>query len=222
MAAWDRVIWIVLDSVGICQNQKILDAGCGEGYLARKLALSGARVTGVDMTEKLIDAAKEFTIIEGPPVTFLRGSVNSLPFKDNHFDTIICNHLLNDLEEPQIAIREFSRVLKPGARVVILMLHPCFYSPRTTRNTLCPVTTEEYFQTRSKKLQFLVDGVASPVPATIWLRPLEYYVRVLVSAGFLITEIKEPHPTETQFREDPQWLTRFTRPLFMLLTAKLP
>ena len=47
----------VLDAVGACEGLRVLDAGCGEGYLARTLADRGADVTGVDVSQGLIDAA---------------------------------------------------------------------------------------------------------------------------------------------------------------------
>ncbi|MFD0537053.1 class I SAM-dependent methyltransferase [Actinomadura luteofluorescens] len=105
----------VLDAVGDCASQSVLDAGCGEGYLSRRLASMGAEVTGVDAAQGLIDAASSHPEQEGK-ATFTRASVEDLPLEDDRFDLVLCNHLFSHLQDPTRAIGEFSRVLRSGGR----------------------------------------------------------------------------------------------------------
>src|SRR5215212_4036797 len=83
----------IIAAIGSCQDQDILDAGCGEGYLSRLLAESGARVTGVDLCVDLIEAARALAD-RGLPITHDVGTVESLPYRDNSFDLVVANHLL--------------------------------------------------------------------------------------------------------------------------------
>lgn len=211
----------VQDAVGQADGLRILDAGCGEGYLSRLFAERGATITGIDASAELVEAAKGHKLTTELPVSFDIGSVDSLPYDADAFDLVICNHVINDLQEPARAIAEFARVLRPGGRVIIMMLHPCFYNKHAERgdakNNLIAST---YFKQRPVSQHFEVDGLTSPVASIAWLRPLEYYTKSLAQAGFVITGLTEPHPSEQMIADDDWWRTSFTRPLFLLITAQ--
>jgi ubiquinone/menaquinone biosynthesis C-methylase UbiE len=211
----------VLEAIGPVNGLHVLDAGCAEGYLSRALAQAGALATGIDSSTALINAARAKAIDDGLPATFDVGSVYELPYTDNAFDLIVCNHVINDLEDPAKPIREFGRVLRAGGRLVILMLHPCFYNRHTERDqNTNGLLGSSYFEVRSIEQPFLVDGLTSPVTNRAWFRPLEYYMEQLRSSGFLVTALTEPHPTAEQVASDPWWHKGFSRPLFMLITAE--
>jgi SAM-dependent methyltransferase len=185
------------------------------------LAEHGAKVTGIDFSAELIKAARKHELSAELPVTFDAGSVNALPYDPGTFDLVLCNHLLNDLEDPTQAIGEFARVLSEEGRVIILMLHPCFYNKHAERDEPgSNLLTATYFQTRGVTQTFEVDGLQSPIPNTTWLRPLEYYTKALHEPGFVITGLSEPHPSEQLLGSDDWWRTAFTPPLFMLITAQ--
>jgi ubiquinone/menaquinone biosynthesis C-methylase UbiE len=212
----------VLKAVGMARGLTVLDAGCGEGYLSRKLAQEGAIVTGIDSSAELIKAARTHQLASGLPTSFDVGTVDSLPYEADSFDLVLCNHLMNDLQDPAQALKEFSRVLHGRGRVIILMLHPCFYNNHAERadpeNNL---PTSSYFQTRRIVQNFDVDGLQSPVANTSWLSPLEFYTEALRESGFVITSLTEPHPSQQMIQEDEWWRTSFSRPLFLLLVAEL-
>jgi len=212
----------VLKAIGAASGLTVLDAGCGEGYLSRTLAEEGATVTGIDSSAELIKAARAHELAGMLPASFDVGTVDSLPYDAESFDLVLCNHLVNDLQDPDQALKEFARVLRDRGRVVILMLHPCFYNNHAERaepeNNLA---TSSYFQTRHITQTFEVDGLQSPRANTSWLRPLEFYIETLRESGFVITSLTEPHPSQQMIQEDPWWRTGFSRPLFMLLVAEL-
>ena len=96
-----------------------LDAGCGTGVLARALSSRGCRVTGVDGSRQMIDAARNSTPhrggpVENEPVFELVDTVERLHFPRSSFDGIVCSSVLEYLEDPVRTIGEFHRVLKPG------------------------------------------------------------------------------------------------------------
>jgi 2-polyprenyl-3-methyl-5-hydroxy-6-metoxy-1,4-benzoquinol methylase len=211
----------MLAAIGSPSNLSVLDAGCGEGYLSRRLAADGAKVTGIDSSASLIEAAQERNLKDTPPVKFDVGSVEALPYADATFDLVACNHVMNDLRDPSGPIREFGRVLRGGGRLVILMLHPCFYNKHAERAEMTNgLVASSYFDTRSIEQTFEVDGLTSPVANTSWFRPLEYYAEQLRQAGFFMNSLTEPHPSPDQVRADPWWRNGFTRPLFILIEAE--
>ncbi len=211
----------VLNAIGPAERLNVLDAGCGEGYLSRILAKAGATVTGIDLSESLVVAARESASADGLNATFDVGSLYELPYATEAFDLVVCNHAINDLENPDIAIREFARVLRSGGRLIILMLHPCFYSSHADRNQeVSHAIAASYFSERSICQTFKVDGLTSPAGNTAWFRPLEYYIEQLRLSSMAVTALVEPHPTVEQMRNDPWWREKFTRPLFMLIAAE--
>jgi ubiquinone/menaquinone biosynthesis C-methylase UbiE len=211
----------MLKAIGKPEGMTVLDAGCGEGYFSRLLARNGAIVTGVDFSAKLIEAAREQRLTDTLPVSFDISGVDELPYRDNTFDLVVCNHLINDLYDPSKPISEFARVLRTGGRIVILMLHPCFYNKHAERDQVTNgLIASSYFDARSIEQHFEVDGLTSPAANTAWFRPLEFYTEELRKSRFAITSLAEPHPSAEQVRADSWWRKRFTRPLFMLLVAQ--
>jgi ubiquinone/menaquinone biosynthesis C-methylase UbiE len=209
----------VLDAVGDCSGSRLLDAGCGEGYLSRMFAERDAQVDGIDSSPSLVEAARAASSPETDRIDYHIGDVTCMDFDGESFDIVVCNHLLNDLPAPVDAISEFYRVLKPGGRLVILMLHPCFYGFRVRSakdSTRLPVS--DYFTARRAEQPFNVAGILSPAPVTVYVRSLEYYFEAIMSTGFRITSLREPHPSDEQL-QDEWWQQKFSVPLFLLITA---
>ena len=211
----------MLHAIGEPTGLEILDAGCGEGYLSRILAKKGANATGIDSSTRLIEAARRQNLADALSVSFDIGSVDDLPYPDGAFDLVVCNHLVNDLFDPSKAISEFARVLRSSGRLIILMLHPCFYNKHAERDQATNgMIASSYFDIRSVEQTFKVGGLTSPAANIAWFRPLEFYTEELRKSGFAITSLTEPHPSPEQWRTDGWWRDGFTRPLFMLLTAQ--
>ncbi|MBN9552267.1 MAG: methyltransferase domain-containing protein [Alphaproteobacteria bacterium] len=103
----------------ITANMSVLDVGSGVGGPARFLgATYGCKVTGVDLSEPFVEAARYLTARTGQDdkVTFKTGSALSLPFEDGRFDAALLQHVaMNIADRPQL-YREIRRVLKPGGK----------------------------------------------------------------------------------------------------------
>jgi 2-polyprenyl-3-methyl-5-hydroxy-6-metoxy-1,4-benzoquinol methylase len=210
---------VVLETIGSCGGLRVLDAGCGEGYLTRELARRGAVATGLDTCQALIDAARAEADRLGLTVDHYVAGVQLIPEKDHTFDVVVCNHLITSVSDPVPALKEIGRVTKSGGRIVILMLHPCFYAGNMDGRGARDLTPAVYFSTRVVAQQFKVAGMNSPGEVRNTFRPLEQYTTALFEAGFVLTGVSEPHPAPEQLH-DQWWQDNFTRPLFLLLQGE--
>ncbi len=199
-------------------EEMILDAGCGEGYLTRRLAGRGALSVGVDRAAGLIDAAVAAGRAGPRRARFLLGDLRALPLPDGRFDAVLCNHSLNELRTLGPVFTEFARVLKPGGRLVVLMLHPCFYGGRDASGRRHDVDSDHYFGARRVEQRFNVSGLVSPAPTVIWVRPLESYFALLAESGFAVDGLWEPRPPRRLMAER-WWRDNFHKPMFLLFRA---
>lgn len=91
---------------------KVLDIGCGGGYLTNQLSQKGHMVSGVDLSTQSLEIAKKADTTES--VEYKRASAYELPFADGVFDAVCAMDLLEHVENPAQVVREASRVLKKG------------------------------------------------------------------------------------------------------------
>ena len=116
-AAWDRILDLVIPARG---KLDALDVGCGTGFLTLELAGRGHRVTGVDFAPAMIDEARRKAAERAISVRLEEADAEQLPFGAGSFDLVISRHLLWTLPHPEAAIDEWIRVLRPGARLVVV------------------------------------------------------------------------------------------------------
>lgn len=114
---WDRLI---LEPIEKQEVKDILDCGCGNGYLSRKIVemKKGASVIGLDASSDMLKNAPR-----GKNLSFVVGDAMNLPFRDSFFDVIVCKESLHHLDFPEKAITEFWRTLRPNG--LLLLSDPC-------------------------------------------------------------------------------------------------
>ena len=104
---------------GITAEMSVLDVGSGIGGPARFLAAThGCRVTGVDLSEPFVEAARYLTGRTGqtPQVSFQTASALELPFEEGSFDAALLQHVAMNIADRPRLYREIRRVLKRGGR----------------------------------------------------------------------------------------------------------
>ena len=98
----------------------LLDAGCGTGiYSLSFAARDGIRATGIDLRAHRLETARQFARALHTDATFAYMGVTTLGFAAARFDTVICVEVLEHVPDDAAAVREFTRVLKPGGRLVV-------------------------------------------------------------------------------------------------------
>ena len=118
----DPVLWAFAGDVN---GLTVLDAGCGTGYLSKKLHDQGAHVTGVDFSERMIVIARGLH----PGLDFRVDDCSELASVDgSHYDLVIANYVLMDTPDLRGTMAAFNRVLKPGG--VAVLVFPSVFSPR--------------------------------------------------------------------------------------------
>jgi ubiquinone/menaquinone biosynthesis C-methylase UbiE len=107
--------------LGISEGDTVLDAGCGPGYDALRMAAivgKTGKVIGIDLSERMIAIARSKAKGAGLPVSFRTGDVHKLPFPDASFDKIRIERTLQILDKPGQVLDEMIRVLRPGGRLL--------------------------------------------------------------------------------------------------------
>jgi ubiquinone/menaquinone biosynthesis C-methylase UbiE len=94
-------------------HDRVLDAGCGAGHTAAALAPFVAQVTALDLSERMLDAARTLAAERGlTNVAFRQGDVEALPFDGESLDLVVSRYSAHHWPNPHLALREIARVLR--------------------------------------------------------------------------------------------------------------
>jgi 2-polyprenyl-3-methyl-5-hydroxy-6-metoxy-1,4-benzoquinol methylase len=162
--------------------ERVLDLGCGEGWLARALAEQGIGVVGIDVSTELVDAARRagggafhavaYDALAADP-SLARGE----------YDAVVCNFSLLG-EDPTPLLESLRRVLRPGGALVVQTVHPW------TAAGEGPYADGW----RTETFAGFGEGFAAPMPW--YFRTLASWTAVIATAGYDLAGLREPlHPT---------------------------
>jgi ubiquinone/menaquinone biosynthesis C-methylase UbiE len=112
---------------GVKAGDTVLEVGCATGTLtlaAKQAAGPSGRVFGIDIIPGMIEASQRKAAQANVEITFKLGSIDSIPFPDDHFDEVMCSFMIFHMsdETRRKGIAEIQRVLKPGGRMLLLDL----------------------------------------------------------------------------------------------------
>ncbi len=132
-----RLDWIDR-SLGLA-GKRILDVGCGGGLLSEGMAVRGAQVTGIDLSEKPLSVARLHLLESGQKVDYRKISVEALAEEmPGEFDVVTCLEMLEHVPNPSSVVSACARLVKPGGQVFLSTLN------RNPKSYLFAVLGAEY------------------------------------------------------------------------------
>jgi ubiquinone/menaquinone biosynthesis C-methylase UbiE len=100
--------------------RRVLDVGCGTGFLAFRFAELGHTVTGIDLSPQMIDRARHKADQEALQIDFRVGDAVDLDCADETYSLVVARHVIWNLPDPERGVAEWLRVLRPGGRLVLI------------------------------------------------------------------------------------------------------
>ena len=170
-----QVVEPLLDAASVVSRVKLLDIACGPGYLAGAGAERGADAVGIDFAPSMVsEARKNF-----PRATFRQGDAEALPFEPERFDAVVCGFGLGHLPDPDNALLEAFRVLRPGG-------HYAF-------SWWCTPDKHEFFELvmGAVKAYGTLDVPLPPAPSMFRFSEPTECQRSLTNAGFSNVKVQE-------------------------------
>jgi 2-polyprenyl-3-methyl-5-hydroxy-6-metoxy-1,4-benzoquinol methylase len=173
---------VLLRLLGDVRGLRVLDAGCGNGYLSRMLAERGAHVVGVEPTDVMVTFARERETELAQGVAYVQADLARLPDLGGPFDAVVCSMVLMAIPDWRPAMRACVAALRPGGVFVFAVVHPAF---------------EELFGTwrahgEYRVRRYLVEYEIVGPTATDFHRPISAYLNELASLGCRLREFAEP------------------------------
>jgi len=120
----EEVAELVVERADATTGETLLDVATGSGNVAIPAALGGAKVTGLDLTPKLLEVARGRAASAGLEITFVEGDAEELPFETDSFELVTSCFGVIFAPRHEVAAGELVRVAKPGSRIVLTAWTP--------------------------------------------------------------------------------------------------
>jgi SAM-dependent methyltransferase len=169
-------------------GRQTLDIGCGEGRLARDLKKLGHRLVAIDRSPSLVAAARQ----SDSSMDVRLADATALPLENGCADLAIAFMSLQDIDDMPAAVREAARVLQPGGRLCLAIVHPI-----TSAGTFEQATADAPFVIKGDYLQPFdyadrIEREGLSMTFNSRHHPLEAYFKALEQAGLLVQALREP------------------------------
>jgi ubiquinone/menaquinone biosynthesis C-methylase UbiE len=206
------------DLIGDVDGLVVLDLACGEGYNTRFLAERGAKVTGVDFSERLIEYARNEEESKKLGIQYcVLDAAHLKGLADSYFDLTTCFMALQDIENYGKAVSEVSRVLKLGGRFVFSIPHPCF--ERIMLNEKKVDAARRYFEETKYVIEWNMERLSIPFRTITFHRTLTDYFDALNRNGLHVSRLVEPRLTEKAYKKYPYLQESLQRPQSVIIES---
>ena len=199
--------------------RRVLDVGCGEGQVARRVAhASGTAVIGFDPSQTQVAVARKRA---GGPV-YARADADRLPVADASVDAVVACLVFEHIDAVDGALGEVARVLEPGGRFVFFLNHPLLQTPGSGWIDDQIIDPPEQYWRVGPYLDEAetVEEVASGVHIRFVHRPLSRYVNAMSAVGLTLTEMVEPAPPPGFLARAREYELAASIPRLLLLRAE--
>lgn len=204
------------------KTDDVLDLACGTGFFTGHFAPVVQSIVGVDIGEQLIAKAKK----AHPKLQFAVTSADDLSqFKHEQFSKITLILAIQNIEQVSQTLKEMYRVLKPGGRAYIVINHPAFRIPKRSGWGWDEALKQQYrridgYLHESKEAIDMHPGQSTATKTISFHRPLQYYFKTAINAGFLVGRLEEwisHRVSQAGPRQKEEDRMRKEIPLFMCL-----
>ena len=214
------------------KDLKGIDVGCGEGHNTQRVAESGAEMTGIDISLKFIQYARERVNGNGLKMSFIQASAFDLPFDDSSFDFAISTMAFMDFPEQHKAMAEVYRVLKKGGFFQFSISHPIFSTPKWKwifeDDKRAGIMIGDYFKKISGDIEEWTFGAAPQELKDKYEKfkiprfnmTLSEWFNLLIDTGFTIERVEEPHPDEETIKNCPYIEDASLVPYFLIIRSR--
>jgi len=189
---------VVIEELGILNNQSILDAGCGTGNstqrIIQKYPNSKIKIWAIDSSREMLNRARvkcvEF------PVNFIQTDINQpLSFPNNFFDKIISVNNLYALNNPKETLREFFRVLKPGGQLILVTPKKGYQNGLILKKHCESKKPDEYWldahRSPSREKELIAEAIMDKKIASQMMLVAEYNRKIVTTGTFHFFESVE-------------------------------
>jgi SAM-dependent methyltransferase len=196
--------------------RRVLDVGCGEGQVSRRIAGLGAEVVGLDPTAAQIRVAHQ----RGGAARYIRARSEEIPSPNASFDAVVLCLALEHVDPFEPAINEVARVLASGGLFLLFLVHPLLQSPGS--GWVEDLNSGDHFWRIGPYLQddVAIDEIAPDVHLEFAHRPLSRYIHAMGQAGLLIEDMLEPTPPSAVIAETGDLANATGIPRLMVLCAR--
>jgi len=213
--------WPILRSyIPPLHNSSFLDLGCGFGWYSRWAAEQGATtVQGIDISSKMLERARNDA--ENRRISYQRADLESVVLEDNVYDVVFSSLALHYVVNLKGLVQQVHGTLKPGGSFVFSVEHPTVLAPRSSDpkwmlddegKRSWPLNG--YLDEGQRERDWLAKGVVKQH------RTVARYVKMLISAGFVLRAIEEWGPSIEQIESgECNWRGARERPVYLLVKA---
>ena len=210
---------LMLKLIGDISGRDILDIGCGTGELSAKLAQTADFVFGIDISQKMLNVAKEKN--SGPNIKYEELSMENISSLNKKFDTAVSSLAFHYVENFEKLILDISKLLKKRGSLIFSQEHPMvtankqlkdWISDPDTKNRYWPLSN--YNEEGERYEEWFINNVKK------YHRTMSTIINTVIKSGFEIMEIAESSADSELISKDPKFLNGKNLAHFLFIKAR--
>ena len=215
--------------LGDITNKRILEAGCGTGYVARLLADRGAKVVGIDNSQSMLNEANFSENMNHRNIIYDLCDITEMhkSFIASRFDRIISTGVLvhNDMDANSAFLKGSYEILKPEGILVVSVTHPSLFLPTSPARSgkpswvrYTPLENKPYNESQ-RFTEHYMDVDKNMIHTELWHHTIESYLNAAADSGLTLIKVNEPLLKEEHLLI-PEWGTDYDYPAFFQIVLK--